>query len=153
MVNLFEKLELPSNLDEIVILNEPTDFEHAIKQLDRVRVVESLVLLSEVDFALIFVNNRKQLECRMETLVPKLVGDAIVWIAFPQMHSEQNDFSSLDNQNWSIFGDYQLKPVQHLELNHNWSAVRFRKTGFIKSDVVSKSPIVTHNHSTINTNL
>ena len=149
MVNIFEKLDLPSNLDEIVILNEPLDFEDAIKQLNNIRVVESLVVLSEVDFALVFVENKKQLENRMETLLPKLVGDAIVWIAFPQTSPDDGDFHSLDNEDWSIFGDYQLKPIKHMKLNGNWSAVRFRKTRFIKSSLAPELSLDGQSHSTV----
>ncbi|WP_074408195.1 MULTISPECIES: hypothetical protein [Aquimarina] len=132
MTPLFKKLQLPPFLDEILILNEPEGFCEDLDCLKGVNVKESLILVSEVDFAVIFVTEKKQIENRIETVYPKLVGDAILWFAYPKKNSKKYTSEINRDYGWGVLGDYNLEPINHVSINTDWNALRFRKISFIK---------------------
>jgi len=132
MTALFKKLQLPPSLDEILILNEPEGFCKELDCLKDVIVKESLIQVSEVDFALIFVKEKKQVENRIETVFPKLVGDAILWFAYPKKSSKKYTSEITRDIGWGVLGDYNLKPVRQVSIDEDWTALRFRKIRFIR---------------------
>ncbi|WP_459211828.1 hypothetical protein [Aquimarina rhabdastrellae] len=128
---LFKKLRLSPNLDEILILNEPSGFDRELNKLSNIRIIESLVKVSEVDFALVFVTKKDQIEKRIETLYPRLIGDATLWFAYPKKNSKIYTTKLTRKNGWGVLGDYLIKPVQKISIDHNWNALRFRKLSFI----------------------
>ena len=139
MTPLFKKLRLPPSLDEILILNEPEGFCKELDCLKDVLIKESLIQVSEVDFALVFVTERKQIENRIETVYPKLVGDAILWFAYPKKSSKKYTTEITRDFGWGVLGDYNLEPVTQISIDEDWTALRFRKVSFIKKMTRSKS--------------
>lgn len=133
MTPLFKKLQLPPTLDEILILNEPEGFCEELNCLKDVVVKESLIQVSEVDFAIVFVTKKIQIENRIETVYPKLVGDAILWFAYPKKTSKMYTSEINRDYGWGVLGDYNLEPVRQVSIDKNWSAIRFRKVSFIPS--------------------
>jgi len=124
---LFKKLGI-GELDEIVILNEPEGFREKLNQLKRINVRESVICTSEIDFALIFVTEPKQIQNRIETVYPKLVGDAVLWFAYPIDASKR----SIDiTKDWKVLGDYNLKEIETLAIDENWIGIHFKKTEFL----------------------
>ncbi|PKV49949.1 hypothetical protein ATE84_1995 [Aquimarina sp. MAR_2010_214] len=142
MTTLFKKLQLPFSLDEILILNEPEGFCKDLDCLKGVNVKESLIQVSKVDFAIIFVTEKKQIENRIETVYPKLVGDAILWFAYPKKNSKK--YTSLINRDygWGVLGDYNLQPINQVSINTDWNALRFRKISFIKMMTRNKNNVL-----------
>ena len=138
MTPLFKKLQLPPDLDEVLILNEPEGFCKELDCLKDVVVKESLIQVSEVDFAIIFVTEKIQVENRIETVYPKLVGDAILWFAYPKKSSKKYSSEINRDHGWGVLGDYNLEPVRQVAIDEDWSALRFRKVGFIKKMTRSK---------------
>ncbi|WP_206604250.1 hypothetical protein [Aquimarina sediminis] len=139
MTPLFKKLQLPPSLDEILILNEPKGFCKELDCLKDVMVKESLIQVSEVDFAIVFITEKKQIENRIETVYPKLVGDAILWFAFPKKKSKNYTSEISKDYGWGVLGDYNLKPVKQVSIDSDWTALRFRKVSFIKENTDKKS--------------
>ncbi len=133
MNTLFNTLQLPATLDEILILNEPEGFCSVLDTLERVTIKESLIQVSEVDFALIFVTEKKQIENRIETVYPKLIGDAVLWFAFPKQSSEKYPTKITKEYGWGVLGDYNLKPITQIDINDDWTAIRFRKIKFMET--------------------
>ncbi|WP_109437981.1 MULTISPECIES: hypothetical protein [Aquimarina] len=138
MTPLFKKLQLPPLLDEILILNEPEGFCKELDCLKDVIIKESLIQVSEVDFALVFVTQKTQIENRIETVYPKLVGDAILWFAYPKKTSKKYTSEINRDYGWGVLGDYNLEPVRQVSIDNDWSALRFRKVSFIKKMTRSK---------------
>ncbi len=138
MTPLFKKLQLPPTLDEILVLNEPEGFCKELDCLKDVTIKESLIQVSEVDFALIFVTEKKQVENRIETVYPKLVGDAVLWFAYPKKSSKKYTSEITQDIGWGVLGDYNLKPLLQVSIDDDWTALRFRKIGFIKDTNGSK---------------
>jgi len=124
---LFKKLGI-GKLDEIVILNEPEGFCTELDQLKGINIRESVIRTSEIDFALIFVTDPKQIENRIETVYPKLLGDAVLWFAYPSDASKR----SIDiTKDWKVLGDYNLTEIETLEINADWIGIHFKKTEFL----------------------
>ncbi len=138
MTPLFKKLQLPPTLDEVLILNEPDGFCKELECLKDVIVKESLIQVSEVDFAIVFVMEKKQIENRIETVYPKLVGDAILWFAYPKKSSKKYTTEITRDHGWGVLGDYNLEPVRQVSIDEDWTALRFRKVSFIKKMTRSK---------------
>lgn len=138
MTRLFQKLQLPFKLDEILILNKPENFCKALDCLKDVVIKESLIQVSKVDFAIVFVTEKKQIENRIETVYPKLVGDAILWFAYPKKSSKNYTTQITRDYGWGVLGDYNLEPVRQVAIDEDWTALRFRKISFIKKMTRSK---------------
>lgn len=139
MTPLFKKLQLPAILDEILVLNEPEGFCKELDCLENITIKESLIQVSEVDFALVFVKEKKQIENRIETVYPKLVGDALLWFAYPKKTSKKYNTELTRDIGWGVLGDYNLEPVRQVAIDEDWSALRFRKVRFIKNMTRSKN--------------
>ncbi len=131
MTALFKKLQLPASIDEILVLNEPEGFAKELEQLQGITVKESLIQVSEVDFALVFVTEKKQIENRIETLYPKLIGDAVLWFVYPKKSSKKYTTEITRDHGWGVLGDYNIEPVRQVAIDEDWSALRFRKVRFI----------------------
>jgi len=127
MSKLFQRLGI-GGADEILILNEPEGFCTELDQLNGVLVRQSVIRTSEVDFALIFVTDPKQIENRIDTVYPKLIGDAVIWFAFP---SDTSKTKITNEYPWKILGDYNLKLIDTLQINKDWVGMHFRKTAFL----------------------
>ncbi len=127
MSALFDKLGI-SNLDEILVLNEPEGFCTELDRLNGVKIRESVIRTSEIDFALIFISAPEQIENRIETVYPKLLGDAVLWFAFP---TESSKHTINLEKDFKILGDYNLKQIEQLDINKDWTGIHFKKTEFL----------------------
>ncbi len=129
MTALFNKLGV-GTIDEILVLNEPEGFCKELDKLeDTIKIRESVIRTSEIDFALIFITKPSQIQNRIETVYPKLIGDAVIWFAFP---SDNNKTEITLNNGWGVLGDYNLKQIETTNINNEWTGVRFRKVEFLK---------------------
>jgi len=130
MTQLFKKLGI-GDVDEILILNEPDGFCAELDKLDKsITVRESVIRTSEIDFALIFITDVKQIENRIQTVYPKLIGDAVVWFAFP---SDTNKTKISESEGWGVLGDYNLVQLDSTPINKDWIGVNFRKVEYINN--------------------
>lgn len=140
MTQLFEKLGI-GNVDEILILNEPKGFCNELDKLKDIIVRESVIRTSEIDFALIFVTEISQIENRIETVFPKLVGDAVIWFAFP---SDTNKTEISETNGWGVLGDYNLIQRESTAINTEWTGVHFRKVEFLNNSPTSSANSIAH---------
>src|SRR5690606_41839144 len=102
MKTLFEKLKL-ENQKEILIINEPEGFAEKLAQLVDIDIYQSLIQVNKMEFALLVVSSIKEFEDQLQTLLPKLEDDAILWLAHPTTKSE--------NLRTDITTDYQSDPL------------------------------------------
>ncbi len=130
MTELFNKLGI-GDVDEILILNEPEGFCQELDKLQGITIRESVIRTSEIDFALIFVTEISQIQNRIETVYPKLVGDAVIWFAFP---SDTSKTEISETNGWGVLGDYNLKQIETTSITKDWNGVHFRKIEFIENE-------------------
>ncbi|MBJ6366812.1 hypothetical protein [Snuella sedimenti] len=117
------KLELEDN-DDVYILNKPEAFNDSF---DGINYFESLVTTSCVNCALVFVDTKEEFINQMLTLFPRLLDSAIIWVFYPKVTSI-SELSKLHLEfDWDFLGDYRLKPIKLLRIDHTWNAIKLSK--------------------------
>ena len=87
---------------------------------------------SSVGFAMVFATKLEVLESAVHTLALLLDGDAVLWICYPKGSSKRYRCDFNRETGWQVCGQYNLEPVRQVAVNEDWSALRFRKTQYIK---------------------
>jgi hypothetical protein len=63
----------------------------------------------------------------------KAEGDAAVWFAYPKGTSKKYKSQINRDNGWKVLGQQGFEPVRMVAIDEDWSAVRFRRAGFIKN--------------------
>ena len=82
MTPLFNKLNLGSHR-EVLVVNAPDSFEPELAALDGVDVRES-GKVPGIPFALVFVQTLAEVEAAAADVLPRALGDAVIWFAYPK---------------------------------------------------------------------
>jgi hypothetical protein len=131
-MNTFAKLNLKEQND-IVIVNAPESFEREIASLKGVTVRRSMSDVKQVDFSLTFATKQKEVDSLAKTVGRKAAGDVIVWIAYPKKSSKKYTCEFNRDSGWPSMGEAGFEPVRMVAIDEDWSALRFRRTEFIKN--------------------
>jgi hypothetical protein len=117
-----------------LVMNAPASFGPEITALaDRAQVFTDEALLAQVDFAVVFVIQQAEIERAIASLGPKLAGDAVLWFCYPKSTSKRYKCDFNRDTGWAGLGSYDLEGVRQVAIDEDWSALRFRKVGYIKS--------------------
>ena len=137
MANIFKKLNLKDQ-NEILIVNSPESFEAEIEQLANVKVLRELGKAKEIHFSLTFVTSRSELNKLVPKLVKKIIGDAVVWFAYPKKTSKTFTSDINRDAGWEVLGEAGFEGVRQVAIDQDWSALRFRHVDYIKE--IKRSP-------------
>jgi hypothetical protein len=137
----FSKLNLKEHT-EILVLNSPASFEPEIARLDGVTVRRALADVKQVDFSLAFVTTQKEVDSIAKAVARKAAGDAVVWFAYPKSTSKKYTCEFNRDNGWAPMGDAGFEPVRMVAIDADWSALRFRRVGFIKTLTRDKAHIM-----------
>jgi hypothetical protein len=132
MPSVFTKLNLKSH-KQIVVLGSPESFEGELAGLSGVQVIRDLKKAKEVTFSLAFVTTQEQVNALAPAIGKKAEGDAIVWFAYPKGSSKKYKSQINRDHGWDVLGREGFGPVRMVAIDEDWSAVRFRRAGFIKN--------------------
>jgi hypothetical protein len=128
---LFKKLNLGDH-DPIVVFNAPESFERELKKLD-VAVLRDPKKPSAVTFALAFAVTQKELDKFSTILAKASQGDAVLWFAYPKGASKRYTCEFNRDTGWQVIRDAGFDSVRAVAIDDDWSALRFRRVGFVKS--------------------
>lgn len=131
MSAVFQKLNLKDQ-NEILVLNAPAAFKPELDVLRGVRVFRRLDAVKGVAFALAFVTRRAELEQLSTALAAKAVGDALLWFAYPKGTSKKYTCDFNRDDGWNALHESGFDSVRQIAIDEDWSALRFRRTEFIK---------------------
>jgi hypothetical protein len=131
MSPIFSKLNL-STQKLIFVIDPPDSFHDEISQLTDVEVIDTLKSKRAVAFALIFVTQKKQIDQIAATLAKKIPGDAIVWFAYPKKTSKKYQCDFHRDTGWDAIRAQGFDSVRMVAIDDDWSALRFRRSEFIK---------------------
>jgi len=131
-MSTFDKLNLKDQ-KQILLINAPESFEPELKTLRGVTVQRDVKNAGEVDFSLAFVTQQKEVDTLGKAVAKKAKGDAVVWFAYPKGSSKKYKSEINRDAGWQVLGDAGFEPVRMVAIDEDWSAVRFRRTDFIKS--------------------
>ena len=132
MSTVFAKLNLKDH-KRIVVLDSPGSFEGELAALKGVEIVRDLKKAKEVTFTLAFVTTQEQVDALAPAITRKTEGDAIVWFAYPKGSSKKYTSQINRDTGWKALGREDFEPVRMVAIDEDWSAIRFRRAGFIKN--------------------
>ena len=132
MTPLFTKLNLKPHTP-IVVLQGPASFEGELAALSGVEVLRALPPSGAVPFALAFVTRQAEVDSLARDLAARAEGDAILWFAYPKQSSRKYACDFNRDTGWAVLGQAGFEPVRMVAIDADWSALRFRRTAFIKT--------------------
>lgn len=120
----------------VVVLDAPKSFEAEIAALAGVGAntnVRRAVGEADVDFAIAFALTQEQVNVAAEAVAAHLLGDGIIWIAYPKGSSKRYRCEFNRDSGWTRLGELGFEPVRQVAVDEDWSALRFRRVEFIKT--------------------
>lgn len=126
-LTLLEKLQLQDERN-LLIQGLPSAIEKQFAKLSYAKNVTPLVKTRKVDFALVFAINQNQLINIMKDVMPALKDETKLWVAYPKVTSKI--VSDLNRESsWDFFTQNNYEGISLVDLDHMWSAMRFKKNG------------------------
>lgn len=136
---LLKKLNFKEH-NEILVLNAPISFQKGISSFSQYATVQTDTKnLTELNFVVIFVTFKEQIEASIKLVYPKLNGDAILWYCYPKGSSKNYVCNFNRDTGWETLGKHNFEGVRQVSIDEDWSALRFRKTEYIKTMTRSES--------------
>lgn len=139
MTPLFKKLNY-KNQKEIVVLNSPDSFNTELNEMGKFSIVKTnLKGIKSINFILIFVQKKMEIENSVQQIFSTLADDAILWFAYPKGSSKIYKCDFNRDNGWNSLGEKGFEGVRIVAIDKDWSALRFRKVENIKVMKRSKS--------------
>jgi hypothetical protein len=129
---LFDKLNLKDRR-EIVVVDAPASLEGELEKLTGVSVHRRIEPRATVEFVLVFATSVAEVKAAARLIAKAALGDAVVWVAYPKGTSKKYTCDFNRDTGWAALGAIGFEPVRQVAIDEDWSALRFRRAGFIKS--------------------
>lgn len=117
----------------IFVLNAPADLQPLFDEWQQFVLIKNKLSKSSVSFALVFCISQKDVDTLAEKLLPLAYGDAVIWFCYPKGTSKKYKCEFNRDNGWAKLGVMGWEPVRMVAIDEDWSALRFRKTAFIKT--------------------
>jgi hypothetical protein len=140
MSSVFEKLNLKQQR-EILVVNAPQSFEAELSALKGVTVLRDLKKIKTIHFALAFTTKQAEVDTLSELLASKAEGDVLLWFAYPKATSKRYKCEFNRDTGWNAVRSLGFDTVRQVAIDEDWSALRFRRTEYIKPAASSSSSI------------
>lgn len=125
-LSLFEKLDLKDE-KTLLIQGVPSSIEKQFAKLSYAKNVTPLLKSKKVEFALLFVINKNQLNNVLKEVFPALHSKSKLWVAYPKQTSKI--VSDLNRDcSWQLLTENQYESTETVTIDHVWSAMRFQKS-------------------------
>ncbi len=132
MDDLLKKLNYTGQ-DPVIVLNAPAEFDPTLQQLSKSATVhKSLRKVKACGFAMLFATKQQEVDAGIQALAPRLEGDATLWTCYPKGSSKKYTCDFNRDTGWAEVGKAGFEPVRQVAIDPDWSALRFRRVGFIK---------------------
>lgn len=129
---LFQKLNLKEQT-EILVVNSPASFEPVLADLASVAVKRDPDLIDAVDFCLVFVEKKAELDRVSALIAPMARGDALLWFVYPKSTSKKYHCDFNRDTGWEVLMGFGFRPIRQVAIDEDWSALRFRRLEFVKA--------------------
>ncbi|MFY0605800.1 MAG: hypothetical protein JXR10_03735 [Cyclobacteriaceae bacterium] len=119
---------------QVLIPNAPDSFQKQKQEVAQVcKVVERYDAIEEIQFALIFVTSKEEINQSIKTIVSQLADDPVLWYSYPKSSSKKYTCDFNRDNGWEALGEYGFEGVRQVSIDEDWSAIRFRKAANIKT--------------------
>ncbi|HSC54659.1 MAG TPA: hypothetical protein VLC98_13600 [Phnomibacter sp.] len=117
----------------IYVLQAPADLQPLINTWSKETSVKNKLGKTPVNFAMAFCITQQDVNSIAEKLLPLADGDAVIWFCYPKGTSKKYKCEFNRDNGWAALGALDWEPVRMVAIDDDWSALRFRKTNFIKT--------------------
>jgi hypothetical protein len=117
----------------IFVLNAPTTLQSLLEAWQQHATIHNKLSKSPVQFAVAFCITQIDVDSTAEKLLPLADGDAVIWFCYPKGTSKKYKCEFNRDNGWAKLGEMDWEPVRMIAIDEDWSALRFRKTDFIKT--------------------
>jgi hypothetical protein len=114
-----------------VVINSPQSFEDELRRLTGVKIVRDTQGLEAVEFAIVFVTQRREVDRAARDLIKRSVDDAILWFAYPKGTSKNLESEVNRDTGWDVLRGAGYDTVRLVAIDADWSALRFRRMEYI----------------------
>lgn len=132
MATTFEKLNLKDQR-EILVLDAPESFMPELSRLKGITIHRTLAPVSEIHFSLAFVTRKSEVDALSAPIAKRAKGDAIVWFAYPKGTSKKYKCDFNRDNGWDKLRALGWETVRAVAIDEDWSALRFRRSEFVKA--------------------
>ncbi|MFC5624341.1 hypothetical protein [Algoriphagus winogradskyi] len=84
------------------------------------------------DFMLAFVQTEQEVKKHFSVMQNLATDDQQIWLAYPKRTSKRYKAQINRDSGWKYLGEFDYESVRQIAINENWSALRFRKTRYVK---------------------
>ncbi|MCA8830908.1 hypothetical protein [Hymenobacter pini] len=115
----------------VFVQNFPADLPELLADLRALATVTE-TLDQPVDAALVFATTQQEINATAPKLAAQAPGDAVLWFVYPKGSSKKYRCNFNRDTGWAMLGELGFEPVRMVAIDADWSALRFRRTTFIK---------------------
>ncbi len=132
---LLKKLNLKDN-EKVLLVNVPKNLRGMTDAFKTKSSVKTKYKDSdEFTFVLAFVTRQNEVDELAAAIAPLTKGDAAFWFAYPKGTSKNYKCEFNRDTGWKILGELGFESVRMVAIDDDWSALRFRRTEFVKKMV------------------
>lgn len=133
MSPLFKKLNYKDH-PKILVLNPPESFDNELRTMVHLAsILKNDEEISEIEFSLVFVTKQHEIDEIISRICPKLKGDTVLWFCYPKGTSKKYKCDFNRDTGWNELKKRNIVPVRIVAIDDDWSALRYRKTEYIKT--------------------
>jgi hypothetical protein len=132
MPGVFQKLNLTTQ-KRILVYGVPDSFSGELNKLKDVEIERDARKPRAVQFALAFAVTQAELDRVSKLLAAAAEGDAILWFAYPKGSSKRYRCEFNRDTGWHVMTAAGFETVRQVALDQDWSALRFRRSQFVKA--------------------
>jgi hypothetical protein len=132
MDTVFKKMNFKDS-PSVVVINRPISFDLNMETMKDLTVFyNDLSLVEDTNFIIAFCTTQHEVDAFAVEAARKLVGDGLLWFAYPKGTSKKFTCDFNRDTGWEILGQLGFEPVRAVAIDNDWSALRFRRVEFIK---------------------
>ncbi|WP_019588012.1 hypothetical protein [Deinococcus apachensis] len=133
MHSTLKKLNYAGHPD-VFVLNAPENFQPVLDEMRNLTTVHTQMTEDSVPaFILTFATRQDEVDDFARQVGRRTRGDAVVWIAYPKGTSKRHTCEFNRDTGWAELGAQGFEPVRQVAIDEDWTALRFRRVGFIKT--------------------
>lgn len=113
----------------ILVWNCPEELESLIEEWKNKGWIDAS---KSPGFMLAFVQDEEEVKKYFFEMQAKAPEDQQIWMAYPKGSSKRYKAKINRDSGWKYLGEFDYESVRQIAINEDWSALRFRKTKYVK---------------------
>jgi hypothetical protein len=125
---LIKKLQIKAGL-KLWLINVPHGLAEALSAGAEVEIVRAG---EPLDGVIAFAETPAEVSVFTAQILPRLPADGLLWFAYRKGAAAKASGLSRD-LGWQALADADLRPVRSVAIDENWTGLRFKPVGLVKS--------------------